>query len=251
MRILAVSLDLDDTLWPVEPAIGGAEQALDAWLRQHLPAVAQAWPIAALRELRDRISAQRPDLAHDFTAQRLLTLRHALRSSGIDSEALVQQAFEVYFKARNDVSLYADALPALTALAARVPLVSISNGNADLARIGLQRHFRASFSARELGMAKPSAGIFHAACAGLGLAPEHVLHVGDDPELDVAGARSAGLRSAWLNRSGGRWPTHGALAGVRPDLELRDLGELASRILAATDADTGACPAGQRFCVLP
>ena len=116
------------------------------------------------------------------------------------------------------------------------------------------QHFDANMSDvffAELGMAKPSAGIFHAACARLGLAPEHVLHVGDDPELDVAGARSAGLRSAWLNRSGGRWPTHGALAGVRPDLELRDLGELASRILAATDADTGACPAGQRFCVLP
>lgn len=228
MRILAISLDLDDTLWPVEPAIGGAEQALDAWLRQHLPAVAQAWPIGALRELRDRISAQRPDLAHDFTAQRLLTLRHALRSSGIDSEALVQQAFEVYFDARNAVSLYADAVPALTALAAHLPLVSISNGNADLARIGLQRHFTASFSARDLGVAKPAAAIFHAACAQLGLAPEHVLHVGDDPELDVAGARAAGLRTAWLNRHAAPWRND----GIRPDLQLQDLTELARWIAA-------------------
>lgn len=29
-----------------------------------------------------------------------------------------------------------------------------------------------------------------------------MLHVGDDPLLDVAGARAAGLRTAWLNRDG-------------------------------------------------
>ncbi len=223
MRILAISLDLDDTLWPVEPAIVAAEHALDDWLHQHFPAVAQAWPIAALRELRDRISAQRPDLAHDFSAQRLLTLRHALRSAGVDSEHAVRAAFEVYFDARNRVHCYPDAIPALAALAARVPLVSISNGNADLARIGLDRHFQASFSARELGVAKPAAGIFHAACDWLGLAPEHVLHVGDDPALDVAGARAAGLRSGWLNRHAASW----CHAGIEPDLHVHDLAELA------------------------
>ena len=42
MRILAISLDLDDTLWPVEPAIRNAEQRLDEWLRAEHPDVADA-----------------------------------------------------------------------------------------------------------------------------------------------------------------------------------------------------------------
>ncbi len=230
MRILAISLDLDDTLWPIQPVIAQAEDALDGWLRQHFPAVAHAWPIPALRALRERIAADHPELAHDFSAQRLLTLRHALRSAGVDSEHAVRAAFEVYFDARNRVHCYPDAVPALTALAARVPLVSISNGNADLARIGLDRHFQASFSARELGVAKPSAGIFHAACARLGLAPEHVLHVGDDPELDVAGARGAGLRTAWLDRHGSCWPDDQSA----PDVHLNSLHELLPWLLRHT-----------------
>ena len=231
MRILAVSLDLDDTLWPVEPAILAAEHALDDWLATHHPPVAEAWPVAAMRALRDEISAERPDLAHDFTAQRLITLERAFAACGID-EAPVEAAFEVYFAARNRVDCYPDAIPALRALAARLPLASLSNGNADLARIGLRGHFRACISARECGVAKPDAAIFHAACAALGVVPGELLHVGDDPWLDVAGAHAAGVRSAWLNRSGAAWPVHEALAGVRPDLELRDLGELADWIVA-------------------
>ena len=240
MRILAISLDLDDTLWPVTPAILAAEEHLDTWLRQHHVAVADAWPIAALRELRDAVSIERPDLAHDFTAQRLLTLERAFAACGIDNQH-VDAAFEVYFAARNRVECYADAIPALLALAERVPLVSISNGNADLDRIGLRQHFKHSISARDFGAAKPAAAIFHDACTRLGLAPENVLHVGDDPLLDVIGAHEAGLRTAWLNRSGAKWDAHFAAdpGAARPDLQLNDLGELVNWIARQPPRNAG------------
>ncbi|MEO5558830.1 MAG: HAD-IA family hydrolase [Dokdonella sp.] len=221
MRILAISLDLDDTLWPVEPAIVAAERELDDWLKHHHAPVAAAWPIKAMRDLRDQVSAEHPHLAHDFTAQRLITLERAFAACAIGNEH-VDAAFEVYYAARNRVECYADALPALAALAARMPLVSISNGNADLERIGLRQHFVHCISAREFGVAKPDVAIFHDACVRLRMAPENVLHVGDDPLLDVVGARSAGLRTAWLNRSGATWTD-----SVVPDLHIRDLAELA------------------------
>lgn len=226
MRILAISLDLDDTLWPVEPAIANAERCLDAWLRAEHPHVADKYPIAAMRALRDAMSIERPDLSHDFTAQRLLTLERAFATCGMGSEH-VDAAFEVYYAARNAVECYDDTLPALAALSSRVPLISLSNGNADLERIGLKQHFRACISSRDVGYAKPHAAIFRAACDALGIAPEHVLHVGDDPLLDVAGARDAGLRSAWLNRNDAAW-SHGAA----PDLVIRDLNALAAWMLA-------------------
>lgn len=229
MRILAVSLDLDDTLWPVAPAILSAEQHLHAWLERHHAPVAHRWPIAELRALRDAVSLERPDLAQDFTAQRMLTLERAFAACDVGTEH-VEPAYEVYFAARNQVECYADTLPALAALSAHLPLVSISNGNADLGRIGLRGHFAHCLSAREFGQGKPHAAIFLEACARLGLAPENVLHVGDDPLLDVAGAHRAGLRSAWLNRHGA-----GAIANeVTPDLEIRDLGELV-RLLVQTE----------------
>lgn len=226
MRILAISLDLDDTLWPVDPAIRNAEQRLDEWLCTEHPKVAAAWPIPAMRELRDATSRERPDLAHDFTAQRLLTIERAFAACGVGKQH-VDAAFEIYYAARNAVECYPDALPALATLSSHLPLISISNGNADLERIGLRHHFRHCVSARDVGHAKPHAAIFHAACRVLGIAPEHVLHVGDDPLLDVAGARDAGLRTAWLNRNAAAW-SHAPL----PDLTIGDLNELAAWILA-------------------
>lgn len=224
--ILAISLDLDDTLWPIEPAIVRAEQRLDDWLRTHCPAVAQRYPISAMRALRERISAEHPHLAHDFTAQRKLSLRAALAPHGYGDDH-VERAFDAYYAARNEVECYPDSVPALQRLGRHFPLVSLTNGNADLDRIGLRDHFVHHVAARDLGVAKPDPAIFHHACARLGLAPAQVLHVGDDPHLDVHGARAAGLRTAWVNRRGEAWP--GADA---PDFVVDDLATLADQLLA-------------------
>ena len=222
MRIRALTLDLDDTLWPVLPALERADRDLDAYLRKHYPDVARAWPIPAMRALRAEVAAERADLAHDFTAQRHITMQRAFTACGID-EAPLEALWEVYFSARNSVELYPDSLPALQRITRRWPVVSLTNGNADLDRIGIRAHFTHHVCARDEGVAKPDARIFVAAAGRLGLAPEEILHVGDDPELDVVGARDAGLRTAWINRAGHPWP---GLLGTAPDLDLRDMSAL-------------------------
>jgi putative hydrolase of the HAD superfamily len=227
MQIAAITLDLDDTLWPIEPVMLRAELRLDDWLKTHCPRAAAAYPIPAMRALRDRVARENPHLAHDFSAQRRLSLYAALHAHGYD-DAHVEGAYGEFYAARNEVECYADTVPALARLAARYPLVSLSNGNADVERIGLARFFRFSISSRDCGVAKPAVQIFHAACARLGLPPHAVLHVGDDPELDVAGARAAGLRTAWINRSSTAWAHPQA-----PDLTLSDLAALADTLDAA------------------
>ena len=236
----AITLDLDDTLWPIAPAIVRAEAALDRWLAAHAPAAAARWPLALRRALRDEVEAEHPHLAHDFTTQRLITLERMLRSAGEDT-ALVDAAFEAYFAARCEVEHYDDTVDALARLAARVPLAAISNGNACLTRIGLMPHFRFQLGAREHGVAKPDASIFHAACARLQCAPAQVLHVGDDIELDVLGAARAGLRTCWINRveadaAPRTWPA----SLPRPDLEFPTLRALADWLDGARQPDTAA-----------
>ena len=207
MPIRAVTLDLDDTLWPVLPALELADRAVDDYLR----------------ELRAQVAGSRPDLAHDFTTQRKLTQQHVFASCGI-AEAPLDTLWEIYFAARNAVEPWPDSIPALQRLAARWPLASLTNGNADLARTGVQAHFAHHVCARDIGAAKPDPRIFLAAAAQLGVAPHEVLHVGDDPELDVIGAQRAGLRAAWINRHGEAWS---AELGEAPELVFNDLGELA------------------------
>ncbi|RCX11536.1 putative hydrolase of the HAD superfamily [Extensimonas vulgaris] len=219
-RIRAVSLDLDDTLWPVAPTIARAEAALRDWLAQHAPATAalHARPAAA-QALRAQVEQDRPDLRHDLGGLRRETLRRAFLAAG-DDPALAEPAFEVFYLARQRVQLYADAHAALEFLSARFALVAVSNGNADVHRTGVGRHFRAAIAAGAVGVAKPDARIFHAAAQALDVPPAAELHVGDDATLDALGAVRAGMQAVWLNRSGAPWPhgpEHAPHASV-PDL---------------------------------
>jgi putative hydrolase of the HAD superfamily len=50
----------------------------------------------------------------------------------------------------------------------------------------------------EIGIRKPDRRIFDMALQKLGLAASEVIFVGDNPELDVAGAIAAGIRPIWL-----------------------------------------------------
>ncbi len=225
-RIRAITLDLDDTLWPIWPTIERAERALSAWLHEHAPAAAAlAGDPAALRAARQRVHAERPDLHHDLSALRRESIRAVLERAG-DDPALAEPAFEVFFAERQRVVLYDDALPALQALAARFPVVAVSNGNADVVRVGLGAHFRASLSAREFGVGKPDPRIFHAAAAAAGVPPEAVLHVGDDAHLDAVGALGAGLQAAWLNRPGAPWEH----APLHPHTTVTDLRALCAQL---------------------
>jgi FMN hydrolase / 5-amino-6-(5-phospho-D-ribitylamino)uracil phosphatase len=227
-RIQAITLDLDDTLWPIWPCIERAEKLLHEWLGAHAPRTAALLTDAeALREIRLHMNERRPDLKHDLSALRRESIRLALERAGEDP-SLAEAAFDVFFAERQNVTLYEDALPALEFLAARYPVVSLSNGNADLARIGLARLFRGVVSARSFGIAKPDPRIFHAAAEAAGARPEAVLHVGDDVLLDVLGAKHAGMQAAWINRGEALWPHDDPI----PDVECFSLSELCALLQA-------------------
>ena len=204
-RIKAITLDLDDTLWPIWPTIQRAELALSAWLAQRAPGAAAMFADPQVRlALREHVVQSFPLLSHDLSAIRLESIRAALQRAQEDT-SLAEPAFEVFFAERMRVQLFDDVLPALAALSARFPLIAVSNGNAHVARVGLGHYFTHSLSASEFGVAKPDARIFHAAADKAGVSSEAVLHVGDDAALDVLGALDAGMQAVWVNRGQNAW----------------------------------------------
>jgi putative hydrolase of the HAD superfamily len=220
-RIKAISIDLDDTLWPIWPTIERAEKVLHDWLVEYAPMAAALFSSpSALREIRNHMASNRPDLKNDLSAIRRESIRLALYRAG-ENPLLAEQAFDVFFAERQRVILFEDALPSLRFLAARFPMVTVSNGNADLERVGLGSYFRACVSAREFGVGKPDPRIFHAAAGAVDLTPQDVLHVGDDATLDALGALNAGMQAAWVNRSDNLWPHE-----LQPQVTLANLTEL-------------------------
>ena len=218
----ALSLDLDETLWRLEGVIEQAERATHEYLQTHHSVMARAYPPERLRALRAEIAQADPGLKHDVTALRIRTLEQAARR--VDAPLrIAEEAFEIFMEARHRVELYPDAVPLLDRLLGRLPLVALTNGNADVHRIGMGHYFVAAHSAVEVGAAKPERPMFEAAAFSAGVPMETLVHVGDDPVTDVAGAVQHGLRAIWLNRSGAPWPTDAPQVVYE---EIRSLNEL-------------------------
>ncbi|MYB76269.1 MAG: HAD family hydrolase [Chloroflexi bacterium] len=105
-------------------------------------------------------------------------------------------------------SLYPDTLPCLEALSA-YPLGMITNGDGaqqrqKLEQMGIAERFDSVVVSGDVGFAKPQREIFDRGAEELGLAPNELLFIGDNPENDVLGAMQAGWHAIWLNRDGTR-----------------------------------------------
>jgi FMN phosphatase YigB (HAD superfamily) len=104
----------------------------------------------------------------------------------------------------------------------RFVVIAVTNGNANLAAIGIDHLFDEVVTAITAGAAKPAPQVFEMAVKLGGATAEETLHVGDHPRFDVDGARSAGLRTVWVNRNESVWPAEFDL----PDIEVTHVGEL-------------------------
>jgi putative hydrolase of the HAD superfamily len=203
--LLVLSFDLDDTLWPITPVILQAESRMWQWLKTNHPELMHSHSIETVRAVRAQVALDFPKQAHDMS---FLRHRAIMRLFGEHSraEAYADAAFEVFFAARNEVTLYPEAEACLSALRTRYRVFALSNGNADLARCGVAHLFDGHVSAISAGVSKPDPRIFAQLVHEAGVSPHQVLHIGDDPYTDVQGAAAAGLRNAWLNRDGKIWP---------------------------------------------
>ena len=205
MKVRAICFDLDNTLWDVWPVIMRAEQKMYDFLAERYPRVVANMTMEMMRAAREQTAAAHPQMRHDFTFLRKQTLREHAREFGY-AEAMVEEAFGAFIQARNEVDLYADVLPALEQLRTRYRLFTASNGNADLGQIGIAHFFERTIAARQVGALKPDPTIFHKVIEGTDLQAHEVVYVGDDPLLDVVGARGAGMQAIWIDRTGGDWP---------------------------------------------
>jgi len=114
----------------------------------------------------------------------------------------------------------------LRALSGRFELGVISNAISPWPRRfleleGLDRYFSTVVISGEVGWRKPHKRIFEIALSKLGVRPEEAVHIGNSPEEDVLGARSAGMRAVLL-----AWEGMPDSLEVEPDLILSSISEL-------------------------
>ncbi|MFE3680551.1 HAD family hydrolase [Streptomyces griseus] len=213
MPIRAVLWDIDDTIFDYANADRvGMRRHLE---REGLPeayasvdTALDAWKALSVRHWTRMIAGET-----DFRGQRRDRVREFLSRDLEDAEA---EAWFGRHAAHYEAAwaLFPDVLPVLDLLAHDYRHGILSNANTDhqhhkLTALGVRDRFESMVCAVELGISKPEAGAFHAACETLALEPHEVAYVGNEPDVDAAGAVAAGLTGIWLDRRG---------RGGRPDL---------------------------------
>ncbi len=222
--IRLLTFDLDNTLWETESVVAAAEQTLMAWYAEHAPQFAERLDSEARKALRHEVLAGDPLLRHRVTDFRIAVMTLGLTRAGYTEEQvqeLTQKGFEVFLEARHALTLFPHAETLLEQLSSRYTLATISNGNADVRRLGLAKYFSVIVSADEVGISKPDPAPFLAALERAGVEPAHALHIGDHPVDDIQGARESGLHTLWFNRAGKPWTDQ-----VRADGEVSCLSQI-------------------------
>lgn len=202
MTLKLITFDLDNTLWHTDPVIVKAEAVLWAWIQVQCPIATQRFDSKGLQSLKVQVVKKHPNLRHKLSQLRLEFLYQlfiACDCNPIQSKELAQQAFAEFLKARNDVELFPGALELLQALQENYQVIALSNGNSDLAAIGLDHLFDAHFHAENVDQPKPHSDMFQAALKYSGVKAEQSLHIGDHIEQDVQAAQQLGFNTVWAN----------------------------------------------------
>lgn len=199
--IKLIGFDLDDTLWDVAPIIRRAELILNGWLKTNVPQL--KFDVESMRQLRTQVLQENPTLIHKITEFRRCIIELAICLSDTKQAAarsLSDEAMEIFLQARNQIELFDGAHDVLVTLSRQYTLAALTNGNADIKRLGLDHVFSFAFSAEQVGAPKPESHLFTAALQRVGIEPREMIYVGDDPRLDIDAAKKMGIHAIWMDR---------------------------------------------------
>ena len=189
--------------------------------------VAEVWRQKQL-EYTFRLTAM--ERYEDFEEVTRKALDYALAAAGRELEADQKDALMAQY---NDLEKFADVEPGLTRLReAGYEMVVFSNGtpamlDALMDREGFRQYFQGVVSVDEVKVYKPSPKVYRHVAERLGRPIGEVRLISSNPFDDI-GAEAAGMRAAWVDRSGGLFDT----LAPRPEMVVGTLTELADALEA-------------------
>lgn len=234
--IKLLTFDLDNTLWDIDPVIIEAEKAMRQWIEEHVPEAIAHLENEQLRQTYQQVVEQHPEVAHHPTNFRKKLLYKVFTNASLahdHAHEMSEQAFFVFYKGRNQITLYHQAEDILASLSQRFPMIALTNGNANLKLIGIDRFFKAHFSAETEGKPKPHKAMFERALKHCNLSAHEAIHIGDHPREDIAAAADLGFQTIWFNQHGKQDSSL-----CKPNREIAELPELIAAVeqIAADNA---------------
>lgn len=221
--ITTISFDGDGTLWDFDKVMRHSlRHALDELRHQVFGDLSEHLTIDEMIQIRNAVAQELKGKVTNLEEIRIIAFQQTLDYIGISDDQLALHLNEVYFKHRfENIDLSSDVVSTLEQLAERFKIGLVSDGNNYPERFGLGEHFSFIVFSHDYGFEKPDKRIFEIALEKAGCSPNELLHVGDSLETDICGAKSAGIKSVWLNRKLTQNNT-----GIKADLEILTLSQL-------------------------
>lgn len=257
-RIVAVTLDLWETLIQDDPKIGMPRSA--ARIRRMTDALVQAGYAVSENDLERAYESSFVEIeaiqATDIEVNIPDQLRMLLRALGITTplnpdhwHALLDgYVLPLLDSPPRPAPNVLEALDSLRA--SGYPLALICNTGRSpgwvlrdlLARYNILDRLDVTLFSDEVGIRKPDAVIFRRAAEVLNVEPSRLLHVGDNPRDDIHGAKSAGFAAIWIDRpkaprTAGELKLAESLDPLEhPDATIADLSELPNAVARVAHA---------------
>ena len=225
---------------PIDKEVQSVNDAVDAvieraterkfqWLSEHYPVMTEKLSGQDFIDIRNELISHHPELLIDLSELRIRSIEAAAIHTGFsgkEARTLAEQAFEVFIAERNDVELFPHAEACLAQLSKRYTLIALTNGNADLAAIGIDHYFTAHYKPMDAGAAKPDPAMFEKALRTANVSAANSVHVGDDLVCDIEAAKQLGMKVIFSNILDKNSPESEALA----DASIGSLKELPALI---------------------
>ncbi|HIX91438.1 MAG TPA: HAD family hydrolase [Firmicutes bacterium] len=133
---------------------------------------------------------------------RRMNTSHGDIVSKIDAREASGHYWEVVY---GEIEPYFDLVYILPELQSRYRLAVLTDELYDIQvekvkRLGLSGYFTEIISSEQAGVTKPDKRLFEYALNRLGVSAGESMMIGDNPSADIRGARSVGMRTAWLHR---------------------------------------------------
>jgi putative hydrolase of the HAD superfamily len=226
--IKAVFFDLYQTLVRYDPPREDIEATILGDLGIQIDSIALAKPFVAADETLYAAMANRPWSQRTKEERGMIYAHHQstlLKEAGITQTAeLVRAVLSKWRGVDFKLVLFDDVKPVLSQLkASGLILGLISNIDRSvtpmLERLGINQLLSLSVTSEEVGATKPDPRIFEAALARASVNPPEAAYVGDQPEIDMAGAKKVGMKAILLDR-------HNFYANLSDSFRITDLKHL-------------------------
>ncbi len=223
-----ISFDLDNTLYDYEYSFNIAINDVFDLIIEKYPQLTKPELESNYNELKAQaieFGFRAKKTANEYRKERFKLL---LENFNVDDQELLGTLVEIYSNAfERNLKLYPEVKTVLTQISEKYRLCLISEGPEDMQRntleiLDLEKYFTYTFFSSCTGCVKIDGSLFEYALKNIKCAPERVIHIGDSQLRDIIGAKHAGLKVVWLNR------TKEQLLADKPqaDYQISDLEEI-------------------------